>query len=170
MLCEKCNKNIATTHYKKITNNHVEELNLCEVCAYDGGFGNMFSFSHAVPIDGILQKFLEAAVGASAAKNTAFQTSCQGCGTKLDDFRKTGKFGCATCYSAFKAHLMPMFGKFQASVKNVGKIPKNSQNNLFITRELDNMREELNLAIKNEEYEKAAILRDKIKNLTVNKE
>ena len=49
MLCDKCGKNTATTHIKRIINGVVTESNLCSECAeksgslYKGGLYNMLA-------------------------------------------------------------------------------------------------------------------------------
>jgi len=83
----------------------------------------------------------------------------------FDEFRKAGRFGCAMCYSSFSEKLYPIFRRIHGNTKHVGKIPTKMGEDIAIKREIDRLKIELNVAIKNEEYEKAAQIRDRIREL-----
>ncbi|MDO4607870.1 MAG: UvrB/UvrC motif-containing protein [Clostridia bacterium] len=88
---------------------------------------------------------------------------CDGCGSTYDDIVKSGKCGCSHCYEKFYEQLLPQIKKLQGSIEHRGKIPtvglKVHQNDNSIS----NLRDELKLLIEQENYEQAAIVRDKIK-------
>jgi protein arginine kinase activator len=90
------------------------------------------------------------------------KTRCEGCGLTYADFKKTGRLGCSHCYEAFAASLKGLLRKIHGSNQHLGKIP-NMENELFEQRkEIRRLREEMKRAIKAEEFEKAAALRDRI--------
>ena len=47
----------------------------------------------------------------------------------------------------------------------IGKIPKKDDSHIYISNEIRILKEDLNRAVEQEEYEKAANIRDKIKDL-----
>jgi len=54
---------------------------------------------------------------------------------------------------------------FMEIYNTMEKFPSRAFGSIKISREIEKLKEQLNIAIKNEEYEKAAILRDQIRNL-----
>jgi protein arginine kinase activator len=90
---------------------------------------------------------------------------CDVCGMSFEDFRKTGKLGCGNCYSVFRENLNPILRRIHGSTEHTGKVPGRVSICMKTTNELGKLRAELTAAISSEEYEKAAELRDKIKDL-----
>ena len=60
---------------------------------------------------------------------------------------------------------MTVLKNIQGSVYHSGKIPKKAGAELYVKREIENLKSELKRAVEKEEYEQAAKLRDKIKSL-----
>jgi len=84
---------------------------------------------------------------------------CPHCDTGLSDVRATGRLGCPHCYEAFGEELDYFFTQAQHGNQHVGKQqPTNTRNT-----ELAELENHLQEAIKKEDYEMAAVLRDKIK-------
>ena len=91
------------------------------------------------------------------------------------DFKKTGRLGCANCYSAFEENLMPLIKRIHGAIKHCGKeIPSRGRAVKAVTTSVSKAKKEggleelkvrLHRAIKFEEFEEAAILRDKIRRL-----
>ena len=74
--------------------------------------------------------------------------------------------GCDKCYDTFKDTILNLLLRCQISLKHIGKKPKNFK--LSDASEIENLNIELQEAIKIEDYEKAACLKEKI-NLIKNK-
>jgi protein arginine kinase activator len=100
---------------------------------------------------------------------------CKACGLAYEDFRKFGRFGCAECYTAFKPYLKTLLKKIHGSNVHMGKkiaVPEEVSPDLsaetVAVQELpvdtiDTLRGQLHQAIETEDFELAAILRDKIR-------
>ncbi|WPX07977.1 UvrB/UvrC motif-containing protein [Anaerocellum danielii] len=163
MLCENCGKRPATVHYTQIINGVKTEMHLCEVCAKQKG---NLEFDAPFSVTNFLAGILEPAFGTQVLKPSfEIALTCKGCGMTFDEFRRAGRFGCAMCYSSFSEKLYPIFRRIHGNTKHVGKIPTKMGGDIAIKREIDRLKIELNVAIKNEEYEKAAKIRDKIREL-----
>lgn len=160
MLCERCKENSATIHYQQIVNGEKKEYYLCEKCAEEiqGGlsFDTMFK--------GILDSFINMGV----VSGTKSGLLCSSCKMSFDEFKESGKLGCANCYKDFKSYFAPILKNIQGSTRHMGKIPKKAGAELYTKRKIENMKAELKKAVEKEEYEKAANLRDKIKDLERN--
>ena len=79
------------------------------------------------------------------------------------DFRKTGRLGCPECYAYFAEGLEPLLGAVQRGSQHVGKIPARESVRVKKTAEVAGLRKALDRAVADEEYEKAAELRDRIR-------
>lgn len=149
MKCTRCNKNEATVFYKQYINGDVKEYALCADCAKAEELDISIPFAH-------LNLFGTSKVPVYEKKR------CDLCGSLFDDIRKSGKVGCGKCYSVFENELKQTI----ASIHGTSLHQKRDlQAETKKPSEAESLRAELKAAIDNEEYEKAAVLRDKIKEL-----
>ena len=87
----------------------------------------------------------------------------------MSEIAKRGKVGCAECYRTFRAELAPSIRRIHGNVKYIGKAPAVSEEMSEAEKtaaEIASLREELTAAIKNEDFERAAMLRDKIRSIS----
>lgn len=94
--------------------------------------------------------------------------TCPSCGTSYGEFRKSGLLGCADCYKAFKQSINIVLGNIHGSSEYKGKIPtgRNAEYTaLKAKREIITLREQLAAAVRLENYEQAAVIRDRIRDL-----
>lgn len=92
--------------------------------------------------------------------------SCPECGTTFKQIRRTGMVGCAECYRAFRARIIPLIRPATGRVQHIGRFPERLEafKRLFVDRE--HYRQELDEAVELEDYERAALLRDKINEIS----
>lgn len=161
MKCQHCNHNEATTHIKKNVNGNVTEMHLCSDCAKELGVMEEFS-PESFFNDTFFGNFLGA--GVPAMNILSGIDHCEYCGSTFNDIVKSGRVGCANCYSNFEDRLQPTITKMHGNAKHIGK-------NVTYTEEkeaepeiseLDKLKNDLKLAIKEQRFEDAAVLRDKI--------
>jgi len=166
MLCDKCKKNEATINFTQISNDKKIEYHLCEECAKKLGFKNPLK---AVPFP--LGDFLSSMVDKDFKEKTGalIQISCPQCGLTFAEFSKTGKFGCGKCYRAFKTQLDDLLRKIHGSNRHEGNLPTGTADEMESIRKERELQDRLREAIKNEEFEKAAELRDKLRLMTEDK-
>ncbi len=179
MKCQKCKNNEATTHVKRVINGVTEEYELCRDCAEAMGVGNIFrDFSNdfgSTMLGGFNSLFKSLFENALPARTQA--TRCETCGSSYNDIMRTGMMGCADCYSLFRDEIMPTVRRVHGNTVHCGK---NSPTYKVEIREraereneekpeekqlseLDSLKVQLDEAVKNQEFEKAAELRDRIK-------
>lgn len=162
MVCEDCKKRPATVKVTQVINGQKSEYHLCEQCARERGSFS-FGFDNKFSIHNLLAGILDLdqpGVGAYAP-----EVKCPACGLTFSEFSKIGRFGCARCYEAFGDKLPPLFRRIHGNIEHVGKVPHRRGGDLQIKKELQNYRQELAQAVAREEYERAATLRDKIREL-----
>lgn len=90
---------------------------------------------------------------------------CQCCGSSFEDIAKTGKVGCAECYDVFYEELLPSIQRIHGRTAHTGKLAHSAGTEVKVRNEIAKYRAELEKAIKDQEFEKAAELRDRIKEL-----
>ena len=153
MLCSECGKNEATVHITEIEDNSVGKVHLCEECARKKG------------IDMSPPESLSEIISGMAEIKTSPEDeglTCRSCGLTLKDMKTSGRLGCGQCYITFKESLDPLIKTLHKAVYHTGKVPSAFEK---IAGDIQLLRKELQEAVKKEEYEKAARLRDRIKAL-----
>ncbi len=187
MLCQNCGKNEVNFHYTQIINGVKKEMALCDKCAKSLGLESL-DFNMPINFSSFLGDFFETAEENFLPSFTKTKVlKCDNCGMTYDEFTKTGKFGCKNCYDVFSNGLNNVLKKIHGSDTHVGrksrlknsKVKKyetptdvgvnlksqNTKPKLSKEEKLNNLNAELKQAIKEERYEDAATIRDKIKKL-----
>lgn len=162
MQCENCGERPAAIHLTQIVNNSVTKLHLCDECAADKGVHTQSAVSKS-PLSGLLASIGTGVAGAIPPGTHA--GACPSCGATLNDFRETGRLGCPECYDTFKGHLRDLLRRLHGSSHHMGKSyaqpgqpPEDAA-----TATLVELRDQLRLAVENEQFELAAELRDRIR-------
>ena len=160
MQCQICQKNDATIHLTEITAGSRTEMHLCENCAAEQ---NITVKSH-IPINELLSGLLSVQpTDEEIAGPTQQQLVCPNCGFTLEQFRKEGVLGCPHDYEIFERSLQPLIEKaHNGETAHCGKIPLSTPHDTKKQMEILSLKQQLNNAVRSEDYELAAILRDKI--------
>ena len=159
MQCQFCKKNPASVHLTQIVENEVKKVDLCEPCAKERGVNDPTTFSIADLLLGLgaTQKMEEASAAAGA------EVVCSACGFAQADFKKTGRLGCAHCYEVFAEGLGALLKGMHKGTEHRGKVPPSLKRAAVRQAELTNLETNLQAAIRREDFESAATLRDQIK-------
>ena len=175
MLCQRCHKNEATIHVQKIEDGHIKSLHLCESCAaeHSADDSDLQGFNLAEVLFDIAGKVADAVSSDSSEENESVSDPvCPDCGWSLQKFRKTGYLGCPACYQTFEPQITGMLKNIHRGDHHTGKIPltadsdqKNGHESALLKREIERLRKEQEEKIRREEYEDAAVLRDRIQEL-----
>lgn len=165
MLCDNCKKNEATVHIKEFHNGQCETHHLCAECAskkeQQGELGSLgFKLSEILFNPEKLDKFIH-------EKNEAAPDSiavCPQCSWTTAKIRESsGKVGCPECYKVFAPILAEAFSKVQHGTLHLGKHPIAKDDNTGnLRQELKRLQTELARSVAAEEYENAAVCRDRI--------
>lgn len=176
MLCQNCEKNEATTHIKQIINGEMTETHLCRDCARVLGAGDMlseFNFSLSDLFGGFFSDMLPAAGRGATVR-------CPQCGSSFDDIVNSGKLGCAQCYEVFYEKLQPSLQRLHGKIRHSGKVgcaaggekaqaaakpavPAIAEQKQSDEERLTALQEQMDEAVKEQNFELAASLRDEIK-------
>lgn len=153
MLCQNCGEREARISITQIVNNKKTELHLCHQCAQQGGHtDSVFA----------LQKMLANMVDWNS-ETVAKGKTCPGCGLTEMELRQNGRFGCEQCYQTWAGLVNTILSQVQGRTTHAGKIPRSAGEQVKAQRELSNLKQELDSAIREERFEDAAKLRDRIR-------
>jgi protein arginine kinase activator len=162
MFCENCHQNIADTHIQHISESGKMEMHLCASCAkklgiVPGHIEGPQGFDIGDFLSGVMS-----GTGTGGYPNQLEGKECGFCHSTLADISAHGKMGCANCYKEFGAELEPTLLKLHGSVSHTGKVPAAFQERIGRIRQIALLQSQLESAIKEQEFEEAAQLRDRI--------
>ena len=167
MLCEDCGRNRAVVHITQIGPDGKIEKSLCERCAAKYGEFLMENQKHRnVSMNDFLKGVFSAgAQGEKPQQEKVTELVCPNCGMSYRDFQQTGKIGCSVCYATFRRQLEPLLRRIHGSSTHSGEIPHRTGGTLTMKHTIESLRSSLKECVAQEEYEKAAELLDKIRQL-----
>ena len=134
---------------------------LCKSCAEAKGVGPLLA-----PDAQILELVSQVAEGAGRREDGTGQEKCGFCGETAAGFKKTGRMGCSECYTSFEGLARRLLSRIHGSVQHVGKVyvPPDPQGPAS-DRQLADLGRRLRRAVDAEDFERAAVLRDQIRDL-----
>lgn len=158
--CDKCDKPDAV-HLTEITDGNKVEKHLCEDCAVSEGI----AMKANVPISQLLEDFvLQSAPSETGQPHEDLQ--CDVCGLSFAQFRQEHLLGCPHDYDVFEQALQPVLEHaHEGASRHVGKVPGRAPAAQRKQNAILRLRAELRGAVAAEDYEQAASLRDRIKEM-----
>ena len=191
MLCEKCGKNEATYYYHENVNGKTKTFRLCGDCAkkmeeadelpslrmdrffddFDSIFDEPFLQRPMKTLNGLLNGFFgtDRALGSGSGREKKDEKTCPGCGATLRDFATKGA-GCPKCFETFAEELAPTVSRAHGKAVHTGRVPARYRSRVERRRRMEELLEEQREAVKNEDFEKAAAIRDELKKLRAEEE
>lgn len=181
MLCEKCKKNEATFYYHENLNGNEKTCRLCSECAAemekkgeightsaDKAFEGLDSFFS----DGIfgdpfksMNNLLAGFFTPGVKQVQAAEKKCPDCGLTFREFAANGMAGCPKCYETFAKELEPTISKLHGKSTHTGRVPAKFREKLDLRNKIEALEAEQQNAIRDENYERAAEIRDELKKL-----
>ena len=138
----------------------MQKLDLCEECAKAKGVNDPGGFALADLMLGL---------GASQEleqSTSGVETRCPRCGFTQADFKKSGRLGCPECYKTFAEGLEGLLKTMHKGTRHTGKVPEALRESREQADRLKTLQKKLDKAVKEEDFEQAAHLRDEIKQIT----
>lgn len=161
ILCKICGVRTAKIHYTEIVNNETVNLDLCLECAAERGID--VPKGSNLEMGDLAAGLIDSLVDSETEK--LGKVHCSFCGYAYSNFKQAGRFGCPDCYDSFRAQVLPLVRQIHGSVQHKGKSVADGGPGADIKKELVQLKDELARAVELEEYERAAEIRDRIKEL-----
>ena len=154
MVCDVCKEREAIVVVQQISNNQKKEIHLCMICATEKGLiptqenigktiGNLFT-KKEVPADNRI---------------------CPVCGFKISKMKMDYSVGCPECYSVFSSDIQDFFKGNKITESYTGRMTERLANFRSVLTDRLLLQSKLEKSIEQEDYEKAAIYRDRLKAL-----
>ncbi|OHB57262.1 MAG: hypothetical protein A2173_02790 [Planctomycetes bacterium RBG_13_44_8b] len=174
MQCEICKIKAATVHLTEIVDGQRIESHLCQACAQKEGI----TIKSQLSLNELLSSLIAAHQQADERQTDAVEKSCPVCGMTLEMFRKNALLGCPKDYEIFDKSLQAIIEKaHNGNLMHKGKTPPgvpqqvvsdNIEKDKAETEEenkIASLKKQLDEAVRKEDYELAAKIRDQLKAL-----
>jgi protein arginine kinase activator len=156
--CQGC-KEPATIHLTQIVNGVMHKVDMCAKCPNAKNVDDPTGFSLADQLLGL---------GASEELNPSpADVVCPACGFTQEDFKKSGRLGCPVCYETFVEGLAGLLRNMHRGTHHKGKVPARFLEEEILKAKAHELQEQLARAVREERFEAAAVLRDKLRELQV---
>ena len=171
MNCHMCGQREATTHVLDLINGERKSVWLCSICASGPNEGSVdeagvrkfgqagFPAGESASLASFLGQVAE------TGKSTARVAACPACGYEIKAFQDKSRLGCPRCYSHFRSQVLPLLARYHRHASHLGKVPRQAGGTASRQGEITRLRVALEKAIQGEDYEKAAQLRDVMREL-----
>lgn len=157
-ICQICKQREATVYFTQIINGYKTKMYVCKQCAGTDGL--------KIDLNSLI-------TGLLAIQNNEVQEvrelNCDRCGMTIDEFNSTGRMGCSKCYEVFFDPMQVLLNRIQGNTHHCGKNPNKAGLRQTNEIQIEQLRQELTDCVKNEAYERAAEIRDMIKELQTEK-
>ena len=161
MKCDVCRKRDAIISIQQVMGKEKVELHLCDTCARERGI-TTGGEKPELSLGSLLQDLMSAK---QQTEQPQASTVCPSCQRTVEEFTKTQKLGCTECVKTFDRELRELVGKLGEPAQHVGKFPRRLKAYKTYLVDIARLKRGLKDAIGREDYEKAAVLRDKIRAL-----
>lgn len=155
MQCDVCHSKEATVFLTQIVDGKMQKVNLCEGCSKEKGVNDPTGFALADLLLGLGDS--------QQIEKSPTTNKCPVCGFTQADFKKTARLGCSHCYSVFADGILPMLKNMHKGTRHTGKMPAAHAERRERDEKMKSLQESLDKAIAEEEFELAADLRDRIR-------
>ena len=164
MPCEQCGEREAVVHLTQIAENQVTVVHLCERCAAERGF-DTGAAAAKTPLGGFLAT-LSTLPDVEAASDGP--SRCPSCGAGFDDFKASARLGCPACYEAFAGPLRELMRRLHGATVHTGErylMGGDRESPARPEATVKELQSQLRSAIAEEDFERAAELRDRLRSL-----
>lgn len=168
VVCTRCKKNLATVKITKIIGGETHDLHLCQECASELSPYQKKMSEYQKDLSEIISGLLKQEKGAPVAQEVSKEVIdliCDNCGFPFESYKKSLFLGCSMCYKVFNKYLINDIRKIHGSIQHMGRVPQRYHKVIEIKRNLENLKRDLHEAVRTENFERAAELRDRIRTL-----
>lgn len=157
MLCQDCDKNLASVRYAEVVDGKVSDVHLCKDCLNWRQTQDNTGFEFTSPSPFLKKDGLKLSEFSAETNQT-----CTACSISLGVIMETGTVGCSMCYETFPAQIEALLEGIHSGLQHRGKTPRLDDARARARTELQSKRALLKSALGAENYEEAALLRDEI--------
>ncbi len=154
IMCDECGVRRATWHLTEVVEGRAVQQHLCEQCYLEKEGPPKAEEQFAQLLSAVVPELKEMAL-----------RECPSCGLNYLEFRQSMKLGCPHDYEAFEKPLEQLLERIHGATRHTGKVPASAGEEEAVRGRLRGLRKQLQSAVDEEEYERAAELRDRIREI-----
>ena len=151
MICDLCHKRDATFFVEQSSTYGKRKLHFCADCMRDRGIS-----TDPKEISKVLNSLFDEVLG----NHNPDDLMCPVCGQHLSKVMITGLTGCPECFEVFKDKIVEYMKKHDIYGTYTGRMPERISTFRSVLTDRIEVQKKLEIAIQNEDYEKAAFYRD----------
>lgn len=156
MLCDLCSEKEAVIFLEQKNPSGIRKINLCQECAAERGIQTPQVVSSQQNVAAVFEEVFRK----NEKTRAEFSRLCPGCGKSLGEIKSSGFAGCPECYSVFAEDLKNAFFAHGITGVYSGSLPKRVKDFRNALTDRADLQAKLEEAVKEENYEKAAVYRD----------
>lgn len=167
MLCQDCRQRVSTVIYTEVREGTKKVLHLCQACVEKRGIPTPV-LRDPLQVETLFKDMLQQLGeegGSLDGGHPLDAETCAVCGWSFGKFRETGLLGCPHCYTAFEETLKPLLQGVHGSDEHQGKAYRVGEERLAGEEDENFLREALDEAVRREEFEQAAQIRDRLQQI-----
>ena len=159
MKCENCKEREATVRVIEIIGDQKRSSYACESCA---GLGSMIDPERLLKESGLAKIVEQIAAILPSPLPTKTETAvrCPTCDITWAEIKTASRLGCPNDYTTFRKEIEALFRDIHGAIHHLGRGPAKIMLALKKRREEEQLRRELSEAVRSEDFEKAAHIRD----------
>ena len=124
--------------------------------------------SFADPFSELQDQFFSGFFGLPSQKALHGERKCPECGSSYHEIASSGRVGCAQCYDTFAEELARSIQSIHGTTNHTGAVPARQRAKQERSEWIKKLKKDLQDAVRREDYEAAAKLRDEIRQLEQN--
>lgn len=167
-VCQRCHQQPATVQVTDVaevsgpdgTAENVQERHFCEACAQALELPKV-----GLPSASVANIWKLLTISAQKARHKRPSIKCSDCGMTLEELQRRGRLGCPKDYEVFGTYLGDLLERMHGARSHVGRVPGLAPQDIERIRRISDLRQELDVAVREEQYERAASLRDELRTL-----
>jgi protein arginine kinase activator len=164
MKCSSCDKERATVHIINIAGEKFSDLHLCEDCARAQGY--IFG-PNEVSFEDVVHRLItdNAEAGSPVQKEAVYDKPCPNCGNTVKEILMNHSIHCEEDVTEFRKEIEVIIDTIHGTVRHTGKTHLPNTGDSRSQQMISVLERQLDQAVKAEDYERAALIRDKIREL-----
>jgi protein arginine kinase activator len=167
MQCHECGSENATVHVKRREGDEEVSIHLCRACAQKMGWHDPLEDAKFPLAHFISSMMQDMSSGLQRDREEEAVARCSECGLSFQEFSRTGRLGCGHCYEAFRPSMEELLRRIHGNTRHRGRRPESSPKERPTAQSttLRQLKADLDRAIADEDFERAARIRDEIREL-----
>jgi len=160
MKCQICHQNEAQIVFTQVVSTGKVVLHICTECARNKGLS--IEIEHTQPSISAASFLADYGGEKEKPEEDVPDLVCGTCGLTYAEFKESGLFGCDRCHLAFDQHVRRLLKQMHGTAVHIEAVPKHVAEKITLKQSIKELKHQLRESVKNENYERAAELRDRI--------